>query len=136
MARVTRSSNKRKHEESQAKHIAETSEVGDSISRWIMTQTSARPDDFVAEDVLLRIMGKFKPGDERTVFLKRYHKLLTTPYDQQLDMTGVSMLHHHKILKCLGARDRLRMTLVNVALARKILDAEIIKFVAELKECA
>lgn len=132
MSRATRGSCKRRREEELSLHIAETSEVADSLAKWIMLHTSARPDDFVTEDVLLSIMGKFGPGENRTEFLKRYHKLLTETQD--ISRTNYSILHMHKLLRTSAALASVRLALNDVAAARRALDEAIRNCVTVLKE--
>jgi RecG-like helicase len=130
MSHTTRGSNKRRREEEQARHVAETSEVADHLVKWIMLHTSERPDDFVTEDALLSIMGKFEPDDDMTIFLKRYHYNLT---DNEVVPKSYPIYHTIKLLRCHGAKEGVKKALTNLARARRELDKEIRNYVKELK---
>lgn len=131
MAHATRASEKRRRGEDQERHIAETTEVGDSLCKWIMLNTSGRPDDFLTEDVMLRIMGKFHPADDRTTFLKRYRKNLTDVHT--ISATDYSARDLPKLLRCLAAKARVERALSDLVKARIALDVDVKSYIDELK---
>lgn len=132
MQRDTRGSAKRRRDEERSRHVAETSEVADSIARWIMLQTSERPDDFVTEDALLRIMGRFDPREEETMFWKLYHRRLTDR-GCTLPAEDGSQRDSAKLARCHAAVTGLKNALNAVASARRTLDEEIDKLVKEMQ---